>query len=426
MTLVKNASLIIHSARQVVTCASQGKVKRKAALQDVGAIENGAVVITDGIITAVGSTPDILGAYTARQTVDASGKVLCPGFVDCHTHTVYAGDRVAEFEQRIAGVSYMDILAAGGGILNTMRATRLASQEVLVEAASRRLTSMLRLGTTTVEIKTGYGLDMPSELKMLNVIESLAEHHVVDIVPTFLGAHAVPPEYKSRGNQYAALVAHEMLPQAAQWYKQSSFAAQGCLFSVDVFCEDGAFDIAQSQLVLEAGQALDMSIKMHVDEFKALGGLTLAVGLGALSVDHLDVSRSEEIDMLAQSNTVGVIMPAVNFHLGSTHFADARSMIDAGAAIALATDLNPGSAPCYSMPLVMALACRYQKVLPAEAMNASTINAAHALGLGDSIGSLEAGKQADILILDAPDYRHLMYQLGGNLVETVIKRGVII
>ncbi len=420
--MAKSANLIIHSARQLVTCASQGHVKRKAALQDVGLIDNGAVVITDGRIVAVGSTPDILSAYSAARIIDASGKVVCPGFVDCHTHTVYAGDRVGEFEQRIAGASYMEILAAGGGILNTMRATRAASQEELTETSSARLDTMLRLGTTTVEIKTGYGLDTATELKMLRVIEALQHQHTVDIVPTFLGAHAVPPEYKNRANEYAELVAQDMLPQAAAWYQQSSFAKQKRMFSVDVFCEDGAFDVAQSKRVLEAGQALDMSVKAHVDEFTALGGLTLAVGLGALSVDHLDASHAEEIHTLAHSNTVGVIMPAVNFHLGSRHFADARAMIDAGVAVALATDLNPGSAPCFSMPLVMALACRYQKVLPAEALNAGTINAAYALGMGDSIGSLEVGKQADLLILNAPDYRHLMYELGGNLVETVIKR----
>ena len=423
--MAKNASLIIHSARQVVTCASHGSVKRKAALQDVGLIDNGAVVITHGQITAVGSTPDILSSYSAEQMIDASGKVVCPGFVDCHTHTVFAGDRVNEFEQRISGAPYMAILAAGGGILNTMRATRAASQQDLVASASARLDTLLRLGTTTVEIKTGYGLDTATELKMLKVIEVLAEHHKVDIVPTFLGAHAVPPEYKNRTNDYAELVAQDMLPQAAAWYQQSIFVKQGRIFSVDVFCEDGAFDVEQSKRVLEAGQMLGMSIKAHVDEFKALGGLTLAIGLDAISVDHLDASRADEINTLAGSNTIGVIMPAVNFHLGSSHFADARAMIDAGAAIALATDLNPGSAPCFSMPLVMALACRYQKLLPAEALNASTINAAYALGMGDSVGSLEAGKQADVLILKAPDYRHLMYELGDNLVETVIKRGIV-
>jgi imidazolonepropionase len=420
------ADLIIHGARQLVTCASHGSMKRKTDMQDVGLIEDGALVITKRRITAVGHTSEILSAYSAEQVVDASGKVVCPGFVDCHTHTVFAGDRVGEFEQRIAGTPYMEILAAGGGILNTMRATRAASIEQLVEGALARLDTMLALGTTTVEIKTGYGLDAASELKMLKVIEVLQEQHTVDIVPTFLGAHAIPPEYKNRADDYAELVADVMLPQAAKWYAQSIFAKQGRIFSVDVFCEDGAFTVAQSKRILEAGQALGMKVKAHVDEFKSLGGVSLGVELGASSVDHLDVSREDEIELLAHSNTLGVIMPAVNFHLGSTHFANARSMIDAGVAIALATDLNPGSAPCYSMPLVMALACRYQKLTPPEALNASTINAAFALSMGDTLGSLEVGKMADVLIVNAPDYRHLMYQLGGNLVETIIKCGEIV
>jgi imidazolonepropionase len=424
--MMQSANLIIHSAKQLITCTCQGTAKRKVALQDIGLISDGAVVISDGHISAVGNTSDILSAYSANQVIDASGKVVCPGFVDAHTHAVYAGDRVGEFQQRIGGTSYMEILAAGGGILNTMQATRAASQEALVEATLSHLDVMLGLGTTTVEIKTGYGLDTATEMKMLNVIEAVAEQHTVDIVPTFLGAHAVPPEYKNRANDYAELVAQEVLPQAVAWYQRSSFARQKRVFCVDVFCEEGAFDVEQSKRVLEAGKALGMGIKAHVDEFRSLGGVTLAVGLGALSVDHLDATSTTEIQTLANSSTIGVVMPAVNFHLGSSHFANARAMIDAGVAIALATDLNPGSAPCFSMPLVMALACRYQKLMPAEALNASTINAAFALGMGDSVGSLEVGKQADALILNAPDYRHLMYQLGRNLVETIIKRGTIV
>lgn len=420
------ADLIIHHARQLVTCASQGAVKRGAALQDIDLIEDGAVAITAGHIAALGDTAKILSQYSADHIIDASGKVICPGFVDAHTHAVYAGDRIAEFERRIGGASYMEILAAGGGILHTMQATRTTSQTQLIEETAARLDVMLRLGTTTVEIKTGYGLDTATELKMLKVIEALAEQHPVDIVPTFLGAHAVPPEYQNRADDYTRLVIEEMLPKAEQWYRQSRFASQQRALSVDVFCEDGAFDVEQSRQILESGAALGMSIKAHVDEFKSLGGLTMAVSLGALSVDHLDVTTEEEIQRLANSDTIGVILPAVNFHLGSSHFASARSMIDAGAAIALATDLNPGSAPCFSMPFVMSLACRYQKLLPAEALAAATINAAHALGMGDRVGSLEVGKQADLLILNTPDYRHLMYQLGSNLVETVIKRGVVV
>ncbi|MBL8155150.1 MAG: imidazolonepropionase [Anaerolineae bacterium] len=418
----ENADLIVHHARQVVTCAGGG-AKRGAALMNVGLVEDGAIVIQNGRIAAVGRSNEILGSYSSAQQIDATDKVVCPGFVDAHTHAVYSGDRVNEFELRIGGAAYMDILAAGGGILSTMRATRQASEEQLVREAQARLQTMLRLGTTTFEIKTGYGLDTETELKLLRVIEILAARF--EIVPTFLGAHAIPPEYAGHTDEYVDLVIDEMLPKARQWYKQSLFAQQGKAFYIDVFCEDGVFDREQSRRVLEAGLALGLGAKLHADEFKALGGVTLAVELGAVSVDHLDMTPPHEIQGLAESETIGVVLPAVNFHLGSTPYANARGMIDAGAAVALATDLNPGSAPCFSMPLVMALACRYQKLLPAEALNACTLNAAYALGMGERVGSIEMGKQADLLILNAPDYRHLMYQMGHNLVETVIKRGVV-
>jgi imidazolonepropionase len=339
---------------------------------------------------------------------------------------VFAGDRLDEFEQRIAGATYLDIMAAGGGIRSTMRATRAASTDALTRSARARLDAMLQLGTTTVEIKTGYGLDTATEIKMLEVIAALAETHPADIVPTFLAAHAVPPEYEGRAEDYIDHIIEDMLPRVAQWYDASLLARTRRMFCADVFCEEGAFTVAQSRRVLQASKALGLGVRAHVDEFHALGGVPMAVELGALSVDHLDVTSRADIDVLAQSATAGVIMPAVNFHLGSTHYADARALIDAGVIVALATDLNPGSAPCLSLPLVMAIACRMQKLLPAEALNAATINAAYALGMSDDVGSLEVGKQADVLILDTPDYRHLMNTLGGNLVETVIKRGVVV
>lgn len=418
----ENADLIIHHARQMVTCAGR-EAKRSSAMLDVGLIENGAAAIQGERIAAVGPSEDILRAFRADRQIDATGKVVCPGFVDAHTHAVYSGDRVSEFELRIGGASYMDILTAGGGILSTMRATRQASLEQLAHEALSRLQTMLRLGTTTLEIKTGYGLDTETELKLLAVIGILATHF--EVVPTFLGAHAVPPEYARRADDYVDLVISEMLPRAAAWFQQSVFPHEGKPFYVDVFCEDGVFTVEQSLRVLEAGRRLGMRAKLHADEFKSLGGVTLAVEIGAATVDHLDVTNADEIKRLAESETIGVVLPAVNFHLGSVHYANIRGMIDAGAAVALATDLNPGSAPCFSMPLVMALACRYQKLRPAEALNACTLNAAYALGMGDRIGSIEAGKQADLLILNAPDYRHLMYQMGHNLVETVIKRGMV-
>lgn len=423
---MQTVDLIVHSARQLVTCAGGWQPKRGAAMRDVELIEDGAVALRDGEIVAVGKTHNLRAQYQPQQEIDASGKVVCPGFVDCHTHLVYAGDRVGEFEQRIGGAAYLDILAAGGGINSTVRATRAASFEDLLLQSRARLDAMLRLGTTTVEIKSGYGLDTDTELKMLRVIDALAQTHVADIAPTFLGAHAIPPEYKDRTDAYVDLVVDEMTPAVANWYQTSTFAARQIPLFVDVFCEQNAFDVAQSRRVLEAGVAAGMWVKAHVDEFNSLGGLALALELGAASVDHLDVTPLKDILTLKASPAVAVIMPAVNFHLGSRHYADVRSMLDQGAAVALATDLNPGSAPCYSLPLVMGIACRQQQILPAEALNACTINAAYAIGMGDKVGSLEVGKQADLLIVDAPDYRHLSYYMGVNLVEQVIKKGKVV
>jgi imidazolonepropionase len=392
-------------------------------MSDVGLIPNGAVAVADGEIVAVGPTSNLHAEYSSRQALDASGKVVCPGFVDPHTHVVYAGDRVAEFEMRIRGATYMQIMQAGGGIVSTTRATRAASVEELVSASQARLDAMLRLGTTSVEVKTGYGLDTQTELKMLQAIAALDATHPVDLVPTFLGAHAVPPEYAGQADEYADVVVNHMLPQVAGWYAGSSFQARHVPLFCDVFCEAEVFDRDQSKHVLEAGLSHGLPAKIHADEFKTLGGVALAVELGAISADHLDVTPQTEIEALAGSSTLGVVLPVVNFNLGASHFADARTMLDAGVALALATDINPGSAPCPSMPLVMAIACRYQRLSPAEALNASTVNAAYAVGLGDRVGSIEVGKQADLLIVDAPDYRHVAYQFGINLVEGVVKRG---
>ena len=419
-----NVDLLIHSAAQLVTCASPEGVRRGAAMADVGLIEDGAVAIQGDRIVAVGPSADLRAAYTATRRIDASRFVVCPGFVDPHTHVVYAGDRIAEFESRIQGKTYLEIMAEGGGIISTMRAVRAATLEGLMTETRPRLDLMLALGTTTVEVKTGYGLDSESELKMLQAIGVLDHSHPVDFVPTFMGAHAIPPEYQGRASDYVDLVIQEMLPASRDWFAAQHWDDTDLPFFVDVFCENNAFDLEQSRRILQAGADLGMRVKAHVDEFTALGGVTLGVELGAVSLDHLDVTRAEEIKALTASDTAAVIMPAVNFNLGSRHFADARALIDAGAVVALATDVNPGSSPCTSMPLVMAIACRYQRFLPSEALIASTINAAYAVGLSHRLGSLEPGKQADLLLVEAPDYRHLAYQFGGNLVRHVIKKGV--
>ena len=414
--------LLIHSAAQLVTCASPDGPKRGAALADAGVLADGAVAVADGEIVAAGTTSDLRGEYRAAREIDASGHVVCPGFVDAHTHLVFAGDRTQEFERKLQGASYMEILQAGGGILSTMRATRAASYEDLLARSRARLHEMSRLGTTTIEIKSGYGLDTASELKILAVITGLAAERCCEVFPTFLGAHAVPPPFQARPDAYSQLVIEEMLPAVADWHQGSPLAAKP-LFC-DVFCEPGAFDYAQTEAILTAAKRRGLPLKLHADEFVSQHGVALAVELGATSVDHLDVTPAADRRLLGESATAAVVLPAVNFHLGSRDFADARALVAAGAALALATDANPGSAPCLSLPFVMAIACRYQKLTPAEALNGITINAAHALGQGHQLGSLEPGKQADLLIIDAPDYRHLAYWFGHNLVRRVFKHGV--
>lgn len=425
---MEQVDLILENIGQLVTCAGSDKVLRGPAMSAVSMLENGAISVAAGKIVAVGPADEIMAQYSADQTIDCEGKAVVPGFVDSHTHTVFGGDRVHEFEMRIQGADYLEILGAGGGIVSTMRHTREANEASLVESARKRLDEMLALGTTTVEIKTGYGLDTATELKMLRVIETLDKEHPCTLIPTFLGAHTLPPEFKEDGAGYVDLVVEEMVPAVADWYVQSHFKAQGVPLFIDVFTEDHAFDVAQSKRILEAGQQAGMLAKIHVDQFNAFGGTEMAVELGAVSADHLDVSGPAEIEALANSDTICVPLPAANFNLGHDvgAFPNGRAMVDAGCALALATDLNPGSAPCYSMPLVMAISNRYLRLTPAETLVASTINGAHALKLARRFGSIEVGKAADLLVLKGADWRHLSYFLGGNPVETVVKEGQII
>lgn len=421
-----NVDLIIHNAGQLVTCAAGGTPKRGSAMLDLGIIENGAVAVIGGKIAAVGMSDEIMGAFSASDNVNAEGSVVCPGFVDPHTHIVYAGDRLSEFELKIKGADYLEILTSGGGIISTVKHTRAATFEQLVEQSSKRLDKMLACGTTTCEIKTGYGLDTETELKMLAVIEHLDRINAMTIVPTFLAAHAVPPEYKDNSNGYVDLICSEMLPLAWKWYEHSHFKPKGTPFFCDVFTEKNTYDLEQSRRVLTTARKLGFGIKAHVDQFNNLGGSRSAIDLGAVSIDHLDAISDEEIDQLAATETIGLVIPTENFNAGKTQFANARKMIDAGCAVALSTDYNPGSAPCPSMPMAMAISCRYQKLLPAEALNSATINAAYAIGLGDRVGSIEIGKQADLCILDSNDYRQVLYEFGGNLVQLVISKGKVV
>ncbi len=460
--------LIIYNASQLLTCASNGKPKRGAAIQNVGIIKNGALAIKNQTIIAVGKSVEIVENFESENVIDARQKVVCPAFVDPHTHIVYAGNRLNEFELKIKGANYLEILENGGGILSTVRQTRETNLKDLVEQSLKRLDKLLELGVATCEVKTGYGLDTETELKMLAAIFALDKIHAVDLIPTFLPAHTVPPEYKGKENDYVDLICNEMLPSARRLYilDKSDFdriksqkdriksqiiegaeedagmgagigsyqfsesdwlrVTQNNPFFIDVFCEKNAFNLEQSKRILEAGKRLGMKIKAHVDEFTNLGGARMAIEIGATSIDHLDATSDEEIRLLAESDTIGIVTPTVNFNFGSAHFADARKMIDAGCAIAVSTDYNPGSAPCPSQPLAMAIACRYQKLLPSEAFNAATINAAFGLGLGEKNGSLEVGKQADVLILDTGDFRQVAYEFGGNLVESIIKKGKIL
>jgi imidazolonepropionase len=374
-------------------------------------------------LAAVGTTDEILNGFSADEMIDADGRAVCPGFVDPHTHIVFAGDRLDEFELKIKGADYLEILSGGGGIISTVEKTRAATFEGLVEAGLKRLDKMLACGTVTCEIKTGYGLDKESELKMLRVIEKLDEIHQIDIVPTFLAAHTIPPEFRDDADGYVDLICNQMLPLAWDWFADSYFPANGRPFFADVFTERNAFDVGRSRRILETARELGFAIKAHVDQFSNLGGSSLAMETGATSIDHLDAISDDEINMLAASNTIGVVIPTENFNAGKILFAPARKLIDAGCAVAISTDYNPGSAPCPSQPMAMAIACRYQKLLPAEALNAATINAAHAIDLGEYVGSIEIGKQADMLVLDATDYREVMYEFGGCIVAKVIKNG---
>lgn len=417
--------LIIKNAGQLVTCAS-AEPKRGDAMLSVGIIENGAVAVKDGKIAAVGTTENILSDFESDDVIDAEGRVVCPAFVDPHTHIVYVGNRLNEFELKIKGAEYLEILANGGGIISTVKNTREASVEELVEAATKRSDKMLACGTATCEIKTGYGLDLETEMKMLVVIEELDKRHPIDIVPTFLAAHAVPPEFKNDVDGYVDLICSEMLPLAWKWYEGSIFHEKNIPFFCDVFTERNAYDLEQSRRILETAADLGFGIKAHVDQFTNLGGSRLAIESGAVSIDHLDAISDEEIALLAASKTIGIVIPTENFNAGKTQFANARKLIDSGCALAVSTDYNPGSAPCPSVPMAMAISCRYQKLLPAEVFNAATINAAYAIGLGNRKGSLETGKDADILILDTKDHRETVYEFGGNIVASVIVGGQLI
>lgn len=414
--------MLIHNASQLLTLA--GGPQRGRDLGRLEIIPDGAVLVRDGRIEAVGTSAEMLAAYTDEERFDAGGRAVLPGFVDPHTHLIWAGDRAAEFEMRLQGKTYLEILAAGGGILSTVRASRNATVEQLKAETRPRMDALLRHGTTTAEVKTGYGLENESELRQLQAIVELDAEHPLDLIPTYMGAHAVAPEYKDDSDGYTRHLVEVMLPAAHRWWDEHCPGRP--LPFVDVFCETGAFDLAQSRAILEKAKSLGFPLKIHADEFDNLGGASLAAELGAASADHLVKTSPEDIRALAESDTVAVALPCTPFGLADAHYTPAKQILEAGGLLALATDVNPGTAWCESMQFVLALACRYLKLTPAQAIAAATINAAAALGLAEEIGSIEPGKQADLIVLSVPDYRHLGYRFGTNLVETVIKRGKVV
>lgn len=411
--------MLIHSASQLLTIT--GGPQRGRDLGHLGLITDGAVVIHDGEIAALGSTQEMLGAYPHEERLDARDCVLMPGFVDPHTHVIWSGDRAAEFEMRLEGKTYLEILASGGGILSTVRATRIASTEILIKETRPRLQSMLAHGTTTAEAKTGYGLETETELRMLQALIDLDEEGPIELAITFLGAHAIAPEYKGDPQAYTDLICNTMLPEVRQWWPDDR-----SLPFVDVFCETGAFDLAQSRQIMTKAKQLGFPLKIHADEFDNLGGAALAAELGAVSADHLVATSPQDIQTLGQSRTIAVGLPATPFGLAEEHYTPAKDILDANGILALATDLNPGTAWCESMQFAIALGCRYMGLTPAQAIAAATINAAAAIDRADQIGSIEPGKQADLILLDVPEYQHLGYRFGTNLVKRVIKRGQIV
>ena len=416
-------AMLIHSASQLLTL--QGGPQRGHALGNLGLLEDGAVLVRDGKILAVGSTRELLAAYPNEARLDASGCAVLPGFVDPHTHVIWAGERAAEFEMKMGGAKYLEILAAGGGILSTVRKTRLASLETLVDETRPRLRSMFAHGTTSAEAKSGYGLQTETEIRMLEALLRLDAEGPLELAPTFLGAHAIPPEYQNDPQGYTDLICQAMLPAVKAWWASQKLTANRPLPFVDVFCETGAFDLVQSRQILTKAKELGFPLKLHADEFDNLGGASLAAELDAVSADHLVRTSEADIAALARSDTVAVSLPCTPFGLAEKDYTPAQKILATDGLLALATDCNPGTAWCESMQFVIALACRNLKLTPAQAIAAATINAAHAIRRADRIGSIEPGKQADLLVLAVSDYRQLGYRFGTNLVKQVIKHGKV-
>jgi len=414
-------TILIKNANEVITLKGNAQGPRtKEQMREIAVVENGSVLIEEERIIAVGAfeqlAVDFPDLVKKADTIDASGKIVMPGLVDCHTHLVHGGTREQEFNMRLNGSTYMEIMNAGGGIHATTKRTRETSYDDLYDKTMQHLDVFLKHGVTTVEAKSGYGLDWETEKKQLEVTKKLQATHDIDVVSTFMGAHAVPHDYKGREDEFVDVVIHDMLPKVAD-LKLAEFN--------DVFCEKGVFTPEQSQRILEAGKALGLTPKIHADEIEPYKGAELAAQVGAISAEHLLVASDEGIQRMAEAGTIAVLLPGTAFFLRAP-FARGRLMIDEGVPVAISTDFNPGSSPTLSLPFIMNLACMHMGMTLEEVLTATTINAAYALNRGEQIGSLEADKQADVIILDVANYKQLQYFYGMNHTNTVIKNGRIV
>ncbi len=407
--------LIIKNAAELLTLSPSFKEE-----SGLGIIRNGAVAIRNGKISWVGRTDELPEAFAlkqGRQEIDATGRVVMPGLIDAHTHLIFAGSRENEFEQRIQGLSYLQIAERGGGILSTVEATRKASFEELFSLGKKRLDRILSKGVTTLEAKSGYGLSLQDEVKILKVIRSLQEEHPIDVVPTFLGAHTVPKELRGQRQRYIDLLINEMIPRIGQ-----EGLAQFC----DVFCEAEAFSLEESRMILETGKRCGLKPKIHADQLTPGGGAELAAELNAFSADHLEYVSQKGMERMAEAGVTAVLLPGASFFLSMKRYPPAREMIEKGVSVALATDFNPGSSMTESLPLIMTMGCTLFKMVPKEVIEATTIHAARSMGRENEIGTLDIGKNADLLLLDIPNYRYFPYHFGVDHVEVVIKKGKIV
>jgi imidazolonepropionase len=405
---------VLHAA-ELVTLAGPKGPRIRDQMRELAIVRDGGMLIEDGRVVATGSSNEIAKSVPAdAEVVDARGKVVLPGFVDAHTHPVFAGNRVDEFEMRTRGATYEEIAESGGGIRSTVRKTRAASEDELLGQARKHASWFLAGGTTTVEAKSGYGLTVDDELKMLRVIRRLNAETPIEFVPTFLGAHAVPDEFRNAPEQYTSLVIHKMLPRVAE-----EQLAESC----DIFCERGYFDITDSEKILRAARDHGLRLRMHVDQLTNSGGAFLAARLKAATADHLEQANAAEIAALAEAGVQPVLLPASVYSLGKTRYPPAREMIEAGLAVVLATDFNPGSSPTPSIPMVLSLAATQMKMTPAESLTAATVNAAYSLNRGDQIGSLEPGKRANFALYDCADYREIPYYFGVSMIDSVYVSG---